>query len=102
MERLPRPTMAHPSFFPGGSGTASCCAAAASFKSAPATRTPATPWLILPINPRRVISLSALCVISVLLLLRISLLPQLFQAPLQVLLILLLQLWVAWGAINLA
>src|SRR5882724_8462973 len=55
MERLPRPTIAHPSFLPGGSGTTSC--ASAFLNSPPATLAKTRPPPTFVMKPRRVISL---------------------------------------------
>src|SRR5713101_6119185 len=46
--------MAHPNFFPGGSGT--CTSAAALFRRVPAKLAATRPWPTLVMNPRRVIS----------------------------------------------
>src|SRR5690242_11040594 len=119
MARLPSPTMAHPSFFPGGSGTTS--SACAFFSRVPATLTAKRPWPAFEINPLRVISLLIVylqknigqqsafdnyrsCIPSCTLvvktcdqsrlLLRV-LLMDLVQPLLQIVLIFLLQLWIA-------
>src|SRR5271165_1210056 len=106
IESPPSPTMAHPSFFPGGSGTGAGCCARASFSSAPATLVTARPWLTLLINPRREISgfsnSSMTCTSSLLGLLRVLLRMNLVQPLLQIFLILLLQFWIAWRTVNLA
>src|ERR1041385_3648368 len=54
IERLPRPTIAQPSFFPGGSGTTSC---AAEFFTPAITFAATNPEPVRERNPRRVMSL---------------------------------------------
>src|SRR6266478_2591646 len=55
MERLPNPTIAHPNFLPGESGTVTSFTAA-SFKNVPATLAATKLWPTLAMNPRREIS----------------------------------------------